>query len=82
MDPNYKENKLLTMILKSYITVTKADYASYTSPNCQLTVKGIVPPLQVDLCTDWHDNLTIMGTVESRSSTTRAGPLEVVRSGM
>ena len=65
------------MILKSYITVTKAEYFNDTLPNCQLIIKGIVPPLQVDLCTDQYDNLTILGTIESHSKIVNTGPVPV-----
>ena len=65
------------MILKSHITITKAEYVNNTSPNCQLIVKGIVPSLQVDLCTDHYDNLTILGTIESHSNKLSTGPVAV-----
>ena len=77
-DPYYIDYKLLTMISKSHITVTKSDYAR----NCQLLVKGIKPPLQVDLCIEHHNNLTIDGIIESRSSNRKGGPVEVLGSGM
>ena len=67
------------MILKSYITITKIEYSSDTSPNCHLLVKGIAPPLQVNLCSDCYDNLNILGTIESCSTNIKA---EVVGSGM
>ena len=76
-DPNYKEYKLLTMILKSRITVNKEDYFNNALPNCQLIVKGIVPFLQVDLCTDHYDSLTILGTIESHSDKVSTGPVAV-----
>ena len=80
-DPYYVEYNLLTMILKSYISINKTDYANDTSPNCHLLVNGIVPPLQVDLCTDHHDNLTFIDH-ESQSTNKRAGPVEKFGSGM
>ena len=64
------------MILKSYITITK-DVSDISEENCQLVVKGIAPPLQVDLCSDCYDSLTILGTIESRSTNVKAGPVEV-----
>ena len=67
------------MILKSYITITKVEYSSDTSQNCQLLVKGITPPLQVNLCSDCYDNLTILNTIKSRSTNIKA---EVVGSGV
>ena len=76
-DPNYKEYKLLTMILKSRITVSKVDYVNNTSPDCQLIVKGIVPSLEVDLCTDQYDNLTILGTIDTHSSKVNTEPVAV-----
>lgn len=65
------------MILKSVITVIKENSLNDTSPNCHLIVKGIAPPLQVDLCTDSNDNLTILGTIETASSNMSTGPVKV-----
>ena len=79
-DPYYKENKLLTMILKSYITTARD--VNDKSENCQLVVKGIIPPLQVDLCGNCYDGLTILDTTESHSSNNKTGPVKVVDSGM
>ena len=65
------------MIFKSVITVIKENSLHDTSPNCHLIVKGIAPPLQVDLCTDRNDNLTILGTIETESSNKSIGLVKV-----
>ena len=65
------------MILKSVITVIKENSLNDTSPNCHLIVKGISPPLQVDLCTDCDNNLTIYGTIESKFSNMNTPPVKV-----
>ena len=54
------------MVQKSHIYVTKM--GSTQPSNCQLTIKGIEPQQQVDLCTDRCTNLTLIDTVDSQST--------------
>lgn len=77
-DPNYITHCLETMIVKSHISVSKVKLISDASPICQLEVKGITPPLQVDLATNSYDNLSILGTIESQYSNIKTGPVETV----
>ena len=58
---------LYKTIRKSDIKVTKT--SGTPSSNCQLIIRGIEPHQQVDLCTNHHTNLTLIGTIESQSTT-------------
>ena len=61
-------------IRKSDIKVMKtSDTPTF---NCQLIIRGIEPHQQVDLCTDRCTNLTLIDTVDSRSTTNvNVGPV-------
>ena len=68
---------LYKTIRKSKIDVTKR--SDTPSSNCQLMIRGIEPHQQVDLCTNDCTNLTLIGTVDSQSTTNiNAGPVPSV----
>ena len=75
----YNGNKSQKTIIKSYINVTK-QHLGDTSVSCQLIVEGIVPPLEVDLCTH-NNNQTVWNTMQSRLSKIKTEPMETVGSG-
>ena len=69
---------LYTIVQKSVIRVKKTIASDIPSSNCQLIIRGIEPYQQVDLCTDHYINLTLIGTIDSRSITNiNAGPVPV-----
>ena len=70
-----RTNVLRTIVRKSVIHVTKTNDTS--SSNCQLIIKGIKPHQQVDLCTSCYTNLTLIDTINSRSTTNSNGPVPV-----
>ena len=65
---------LYKTIRKSDIKVTKT--SGTPSSNCPLTIRGIDPHQQVDLCTDNYTNLTLIDTIGSQSTiNVNAGPV-------
>ena len=57
------------------IHVTKTIASDAPWSNCQLIIRGIEPHQQVDFCTYHCTNLTLIDTVDSRSTTNiNAGP--------
>ena len=67
------------MVQKSVIHVTKSIASETPSSNCQLIIRGIEPHQQVDLCTDHRTNLTLIGTIDSQSTTdVNPGPVPSV----
>ena len=73
------EHNLSTIIPKSLIRVSKAEQLTSTSPECHLVVKGIIPPTQVNLSTmaNCYGHLTLVGTIASKSSNIKTGPMAV-----
>ena len=64
------------MVQKSHIHVAKMSNAQPS--NCQLTIKGIVPQQQVDLCANHYTNFTLIDTVDSQSTPqSSTGPVKV-----
>ena len=62
---------------KSDIRVIKT--SDTPSSNCQLIIRGIEPQQEVDLCTDYCANLTLIDTIDSPSTTNvNTGPLPSV----
>ena len=76
-DPNYVKHmsNLRTIVPKSYIHVTKESLTD-TLADCQLTIAGVKPSQNVDLCTSFHEKLNFIRTVESDTATSR-GPVSV-----
>ena len=77
MHPLYTrhENFVRTVVHKSRIDV--ANLTGTQPSNFQLTVKGIDPQLQVDLCTDHCTNLTLIDDPQqSNAGPISAGPGE------
>ena len=67
---------LYSIVRKSDIRVLKTSGTS--SSNCPLIIKGIKPHQQVDLCTNCCTNLTLVDTIDSRSTTNvNTGPVPV-----
>ena len=64
-----------TLIPKSIITVSSSSN-KVVPHHCRLIIKGIRPPMQIDLSTSC-DDLTLVGTVASRSSNIKVGPLSI-----
>ena len=63
------------------MNVKKGNYFNNTPADCQLIVKGVVPPTEVHLSTSCScDNLTLVGTIISRSSDIKTA-LVAVNSG-
>ena len=58
----HAQYKLSLAIQKCMVRVSKATHLSSTPPNYQLIVKGITPPLQVDLCASYYDNVDLVST--------------------
>ena len=70
---------LYSIVQKSLIRVIKKIASDTPSSNCQLIISGIKPHQQIDLCTDHCTNLTLIGTVDSQSTTNvNAGPVPSV----
>ena len=62
---------------KSDIQVIKT--SNTPSSNCQLIIRGIEPQEEVDLCTNYCANLTLVDSIDSPSTTNvNAGPLPSV----
>ena len=55
---NRRDDFVRKMVRKSHITVTKTSNAQTSS--CPLIIKGINPRQQIDLCTDYYENLTLI----------------------
>ena len=74
MHPLYtqRENFVRTVVHKSRIDV--ANLTGTQPSNFQLTVKGIDPQQQVDLCTDHYTNLTLIDDPQS-TQPSNAGPV-------
>ena len=64
------------MVQKLHIQITKM--SNTQSSNCQLTIRGIEPQQQVDLCRDHYTNFTLIDTVDSKSTPpSGTGPVQV-----
>ena len=64
-----------TIVPKSFIHVAKT---GNTLSNCQLMISGIEPHQQIDLCTSGHTNLTLVDTIDSKSTAkNNTGPVPV-----
>ena len=77
-DPSYVNyiSILRTIVPKSYILVTKEDLTN-TPSNCQLTITGVKPSQNVDLCTSSHEKLTFIRTIDSDITRFSCGPVLV-----
>ena len=75
-DPNYVKHisNLRTIVPKSYIHVTKEDLSNAPS-SCQLTITGVKPSQNVDLCTSSHEKLNFIRTIDADTTNVNCGPI-------
>ena len=72
---NRRDSFVCTTVRKSHINVTKASNSQTSS--CLLIIKGINPQQQIDLCTDYCENLTLIDTHSNTGPVPATGEFSV-----